>query len=173
MDRVTTRQMRQFYDLIGEQVDRGDYVPALLAHNVILEGMAYPVYRYEIKYWSRLDPGLSQIIRGAFADEAHHVSYGEAYVRSLVQGDLALRNRIDTLLKDFERLMTGVFEAVIDHYIGLYQAAANAHMDVMGDIAIFPGKRIAELSEEEQVLMLLDEIRQEHANRLAALGIQR
>jgi len=173
MDRVTTRQMRQFYDLIGEQVDRGDYVPALLAHNVILEGMAYPVYRYEIKYWSRLDPGLCQIIRGAFADEAHHVSYGEAYVRSLVQGDLALRNRIDTLLKDFERLMTGVFEAVIDHYIGLYQAAANAHMDVMGDIAIFPGRRIAELSEEEQVLMLLDEIRQEHANRLAALGIQR
>jgi hypothetical protein len=77
------------------------------------------------------------------------------------------------LLKDFERLMTGVFEAVIDHYIGLYQAAANAHMDVMGDIAIFPGKRIAELSEEEQVLMLLDEIRQEHAKRLAALGIQR
>jgi hypothetical protein len=173
MSRVTTKQMRQFYDLIGEQVDRGDYVPALLAHNVILEGMAYPVYRYEIKYWSRLDPGLSQIIQGAFADEVHHVSYGEAYVRSLVQGDLALRNRIDALLKDFELLMTGVFEAVIDHYIGLYQAAANAHMDLMGDIAIFPGKRIADLSEEEQVRMLLDEIREEHTKRLATLGIQR
>jgi len=173
MDRVTTKEMRQFYDLINEQVDRKDYVSALLAHNVILEGMAYPVYRYEIKYWSRLDPGLSQVIQGAFADEVHHVSYGEAYVRSLVQGDLAMRNRIDGLLKDFERLMTGVFGAVIDHYIGLYQAAANAHMDLMGDIVIFPGKRIAELSEEEQVRMLLNEIRQEHAKRLATLGIRR
>jgi hypothetical protein len=86
---------------------------------------------------------------------------------------VALRNRIDALLKDFERLMTGVFEAVIDHYIGLYQAAADAHMDLMGDIAIFPGRRMAELTEEEQVRLLLEEIRQEHAHRLAAVGIER
>ena len=69
--------------------------------------------------------------------------------------------------------MTGVFEAVIDHYIGLYQAAANAHMDLMGDILIFPGKRIAELSEEEQVRLLLQEVRDEHTQRLATLGIAR
>lgn len=173
MDRVTTKEMRNFYDLIGEQVDRKDYAAALIAHNVILEGMAYPVYRYEIKYWSRLDAGLSQMIQGAFADEVHHVSYGEAYVRSLIQGDVALRNRVDRLLKDFEQLMTGVFEAVIAHYIGLYQAAADAHMDMMGDIVIFPGKRIADLTEEEQVRMLLEEIRREHAKRLETLGIAR
>jgi hypothetical protein len=147
-------------------------VSALVAHNVILEGMAYPVYRYEIKYWSKLDPGLSQIIQGAFADEVHHVSYGEAYIRSLVAGDAVLRNRIEGLLRDFERLMTAVFEAVIHHYIGLYQAAADAHMDVMGDINIFPAKKIADLSEEDQVRLLLAEIRQEHANRMGTLGIQ-
>jgi hypothetical protein len=173
MQRVTTPQMRQFYDLIGEQVDRKDYVAALIAHNVILEGMAYPVYRYEIKYWSRLDAGLAQMIQGAFADEVHHVSYGEAYVRSLLQGDVALRNRVDALLRDFEMLMTGVFEAVIDHYIGLYQAAANAHVALMGDIMIFPGRRMADLTEEDQVRLLLQEVRDEHAQRLATLGIQR
>jgi 1,2-phenylacetyl-CoA epoxidase catalytic subunit len=173
MARVTTPQMKTFYDLISEQVDRKDYVAALIAHNVILEGMAYPVYRYEIKYWSRLDAGLSQMIQGAFADEVHHVSYGEAYVRHLLQGDVAMRNRVDTLLRQFEQLMTGVFEAVIDHYIGLYQAAATTHMDLMGDIMIFPGKRIAELSEEDQVRLLLQEVRDEHAKRLQTLGIQR
>jgi 1,2-phenylacetyl-CoA epoxidase catalytic subunit len=172
MGHVTTREMRLFYDLIGEQVDKGDYVSALVAHNVILEGMAYPVYRYEIKYWSKLDPGLSQIIQGAFADEVHHVSYGEAYIRSLIAGDPVLRNRIEGLLRDFERLMTAVFEAVIHHYIGLYQAAADAHMDVMGDINIFPAKKIADLSEEDQVRLLLAEIRQEHGNRMGTLGIQ-
>jgi hypothetical protein len=169
--RVTTKEMRQFYDLISEQVDKGDYVAALVAHNIILEGMAYPVYRYEIKYWSRLDPGLSQIIQGAFADEVHHVTYGEAYLRSLIASDAGLRGRIMRLLADFEKLMTGVFEAVIHHYIGLYQAAASAHLDLMGDIMIFPGKRIADLSEEDQVRMLLQEVRQEHAKRLVSLGI--
>jgi 1,2-phenylacetyl-CoA epoxidase catalytic subunit len=173
MARVTTPQMKRFYDLISEQVDRGDYVAALIAHNIILEGMAYPVYRYEIKYWSRLDAGLSQMIQGAFADEVHHVSYGEAYLRSLIAGDLTLRNRIQRLLGEFELLMTEVFEGVIDHYIGLYQAAASAHLDLMGDIQIFPGKRIAELSEEDQVRLLLQEVRDEHAKRLLTLGIQR
>ncbi len=171
MQHVTTKEMAQFYDLIMEQVDKGDYVSALVAHNVILEGMAYPVYRYEIKYWSRLDPGLSQIIQGAFADEVHHVSYGEAYLRSLIASDVALRNRIARLLGDFEKLMTGVFEAVIHHYIGLYQAAASAHVNLMGDIMIFPGQKMANLSEEDQVRMLLREVEQEHASRLITLGI--
>jgi hypothetical protein len=70
-------------------------------------------------------------------------------------------------------LMTGVFEAVIDHYIGLYQAAANAHLALMGDIMIFPGRRMADLTEEDQVRLLLQEVRDEHAQRLATLGIQR
>jgi 1,2-phenylacetyl-CoA epoxidase catalytic subunit len=173
MKSVTSREMKAFYDLIIEQVDKGDYVSALVAHNIILEGMAYPVYRYEIKYWSRLDPGLSQLIRGAFADEAHHVSYGEAFIRDLISGDVGLRNRVQGLLRDFERLMTGVFEAVIHHYIGLYQAAASTHMDLMGDIMVFPGRRMAELSEEEQVRLLLHEVQEEHAKREATLGIVR
>ena len=171
MASVTTKEMQKFYDLITEQVDKGDYVSAMVAHNIILEGMAYPVYRYEIKYWSRLDPGLSQIIQGAFADEVHHVSYGEAYIRSLIAGNIGLRNRIACLLGDFERLMTDVFEAVIHHYIGLYQEAARAHLDLMGDIMIFPGKKIADLSEEDQVRLLLQEVMQEHCNRLVTLGI--
>ena len=171
MDRVTTPEMRKFYDLIIEQVDKGDYVTALIAHNVVLEGMAYPVYRYEIKYWSSLDAGLCQIIRGAFADEVHHVSYGEAFIRALIAGDVALKNRTMALIRDFERLMTEVFEAVIHHYIGLYQMAANAHMDVMGDTMIFPGHKMADLTEEDQVRLLLADVKGEHASRLATIGL--
>ncbi len=172
MSRVTTPQMRRFYDLIREQVDRGDYIAAMVAHNIILEGMAYPVYRYEIKYWSRLDPGLSQIIQGAFADEVHHVSYGEALIRDQLRQDVATRNRIVTLLRDFEKLMTEVFEGVIHHYIGLYQEASRTHMDLMGDIQIFPGYRMADVSEEDQVRLLLEDVRNEHGRRMASLGVR-
>ncbi len=169
---VTTPALRKFYDLIEEQVDKGDFLASSLAQNITLEGMAYPVYRYEIKYWSRFDPSLSQVIRGAFADEAHHVGFGEAMMRGCF-GKLGSddRNRAIRLVHEFEQLMTDVFEGMIRHYIGLYQEAANGHLDLMGDLEIFPGRTMATITEEEQARMLLDEIKQEHNRRLRRIGI--
>lgn len=169
--RVTTREMAAFYDLIREQTDKGDYVGALVAHNIILEGMAYPVYRYEIKYWSRLDPCLARMIQSAFADEVRHVDFGEAFIANEMRRSPEARNRVRKLSADCSALMTGMFNAVIHKYIGLYQAAADAHMDLMGDIQIFPGVKMAEISEEEQVRRLLAEIQAEYDKRLSHLGL--
>jgi len=83
MEDVTTRELRRFYDLIDEQVDKGDFAGAMLAHNVVLEGMAYPIYRYEAAYWSVFAPRLTRLIKGAFADEVHHVLYGERIIPAL------------------------------------------------------------------------------------------
>lgn len=168
---VKTKEMRTFFDLIREQVDKKDYIAAILAHNVILEGMAYPVYRYEIKYWSRLDPGLSQIIQGAFADEVHHVTYGESFIREQIRKSVKTRNQVSRLAREFSGLMTDVFESVIYHYIGLYQEAANSYIDIMGDIKIFGNKRIAELTEEDQVRLLLEEVQAEYHKRLKTIGL--
>jgi 1,2-phenylacetyl-CoA epoxidase catalytic subunit len=170
---VTTRAMRNFYDLIQEQVDKKDFIGASLAQNITMEGMAYPIYRYEIKYWSRFDPGLSRIIRGAFADEAHHVSFGEAIMRSQLKGlGVEKRNQMVALLHDMQGLMTDVFEQVIKHYIGLYQEAANNHMDLIGDLEIFPGQTMANLTEEQQARQLLQEIKAEQAARLRRIGVE-
>jgi len=170
---VTTRAMRNFYDLILEQVDKRDFIGASLAQNITMEGMAYPIYRYEIRYWSRFDPSLSRIIRGAFADEAHHVGFGEAVVRSQLKGlSVEKRNQMVDLLHDMQGLMTEVFEQVIKHYIGLYQEAANNHMDLIGDLEIFPGQTMATLSEEQQARQLLKEIKHEQAARLKHIGVE-
>ena len=59
---VTTPAMQKFYDLIHEQVDKGDFIASTLAQNITMEGMAYPVYRYEIKYWSRVDSVMKLIM---------------------------------------------------------------------------------------------------------------
>ncbi|MEW5754901.1 MAG: ribonucleotide-diphosphate reductase subunit beta [Pseudomonadota bacterium] len=171
MERVTTPAMRKFYDLICEQVDKRNFITAMLSHNIILEGMAYPLYRYQRKYWSRFDPGLSQIIEGAFADEVHHVTFGEAIMRHHARGGEQQRNELRRLTADFHRLMTEVFEGVINHYVGLYQEAANNHMHLMGDIEIFPGHTMASLSEEDQVRLLLKEVQNEHSARLARIGL--
>jgi len=170
--RYTTPALRKFYDLLLEQVDKRDFVAGSLAQNIVMEGMAYPLYRYEIKYWSKVDPSLSKIIRGAFADEAHHVAYGEAMIRDrLSRLDAPAKAKLGELLGDFSRLMTEAFDQAITHYVGLYQECANQHMALMGDIEIFPGRLMASVSEADQARMILAEIKEEHRARAARLGL--
>ncbi|HXZ97235.1 MAG TPA: ferritin-like domain-containing protein [Burkholderiales bacterium] len=170
--RFATPAIRKFYDLVLEQVDKRDFIAGCLAQNIVMEGMSYPVYRYEIKYWSRIDSSLSQIIRGAFADEVHHVSYGEAIIKHHIKGlDPSKKSKLQALISEFSGLMTEAFEQVISHYIGLYQECANEHMSLMANIEIFPGRLISSVSEEDQVRLLLGEIRREHAQRAARIGL--
>lgn len=172
IQRYTTPALRAFYDLILEQVDRKDFYAASIAQNLIMEGMAYPVYRYEIRYWSRIDPGLSKTIQGAFADEAHHVGFGEAINKTHIQRiGSDERNRLLKLTHEFSKLMTQTFEEIINRYIGLYQECANQYMDVMGDIEIFRGRKMADVTEEEQARTVLHEIQNEHRLRLGRLGL--
>jgi len=171
--RYTTPAVRKFYDLILEQGDKRDFIAGSLAQNIVMEGMAYPLYRYEIKYWSRIDPSLSQIIKGAFADEAHHVGFGEAMMRAHMKGlDPGRRSRLQDMLRQFSTLMTEAFEQVINHYVGLYQECANQYMPVMGDVEIFPGRPMHTITEEDQVRLLLSEIKREHDERAARIGVQ-
>jgi hypothetical protein len=170
--RFTPPALRKFYELVMEQVDRKDFLAASLAQNVILEGMAYPVYRYEIKYWSRFDPGLSTTIAGAFADEVHHVGYGERINRVWAsRATIAQRERVRRLLDQFHMLMTEAFEEIIKHYIGLYQECATQYRDLVGDIEIFKNQRLGDLSEEDQTRILLSEIQREHRERLGRIGL--
>jgi hypothetical protein len=67
--------------------------------------------------------------------------------------------------------MSQAFEEVISHYVGLYQECANQYMDEMGDIEIFPGTKLATVTEEDQVRHLLNEVQREHQDRLGRLGL--
>jgi 1,2-phenylacetyl-CoA epoxidase catalytic subunit len=171
MEDMTTKELRKFYDLIEEQVDRGDFAAAMMAHNIVLEGMAYPIYRYEAAYWSIFDPSLTQLIRGAFADEVHHVKYGEAIISRYTKLGDASRNRMLALATDFHKLMTEVFESSIQHYIHLYQLVTDQYMELIGDIEIFRGRKMRDVPEKEQVYILLQEIQQEHKDRMQRIGL--
>ena len=100
-----------------------------------------------------------------FRDEAHHVGFGEEIIKSqLKRMGSEKRNRAKALLRDFQLLMSEVFEGVINQYIGLYQQAADNHMDLMGDIEIFPGHFMKDVNEEQQVRLLVKEIQVEQTN---------
>ena len=171
MDDMTTKELRTFYDLICEQVDKGDFAAAMMAHNIVLEGMAYPIYRYESAYWSVFDPSLTQLIRGAFADEVHHVRFGEAIISRYTRLGDASRNRMIKLADEFHKLMTAVFESSIAHYIHLYQLVTDQYMDEVGDIEIFQGRKMRDVSEKDQAYILMEQIQQEHATRMQRIGL--
>ncbi|WP_078125359.1 ferritin-like domain-containing protein [Leptospira alexanderi] len=172
MDRYTTPPLKKFFELIDEQIDKGSFEGAIVGQNLILEGMAYPVYRYESKYWSKLDPSLSQIILGAFADEVQHTGFGEAYLNQIIKKDINVKNKMKKLIEHFHTLMTEVFERVINHYIGLYQEASNCYMEIQGDIEIFKGHYMKDTSEEEQVRILLSSIQKEYRKRAIKIGLE-
>jgi 1,2-phenylacetyl-CoA epoxidase catalytic subunit len=171
INQYTTPPLKKFFDLLDEQLDKKNFDGAVIGHNLILEGMAYPIYRYETRYWSKFDPGLSQLINGAFRDEVHHNRYAEEYLKSRVRKDASARNQVLDLVRQFHLLMTDIFDNAVRHYIGLYQEAANGHMDVLGDIEIFPGKKMADMSEEDQTRRLQQEIQDEYKIRLRNLGL--
>lgn len=170
--RYTTPAMKKFHDLIYEQVDKADFLGATIALNVILEGLAAPVYRYETKYWSKLDPGMSELVNLAFQDEVQHIGFGENVARHFIGSGKTSRNKIQTLMADFKKLINEVFDGVVHHYIGLYQEAANEHMDAIGDIEIFPGHKMFDTTEEEQVKLLLKEVEREYTKRLMRIGLE-
>jgi hypothetical protein len=45
--RFHTASVQKFHDLVRENLDKRDFLGATIALNVSLEGLAYPVYRYE------------------------------------------------------------------------------------------------------------------------------
>lgn len=61
---------------------------------------------------------------------------------------------------------------MIKLFIGVYQEAAHNHMDLIGDLEIFPGRTMANVTEEEQARLLLQEIKAEQVTRLNRIGIE-
>ena len=88
---------RKFIDLCYEVADRGAFVDGLVLTNLVLEGMAYPLYGYEERYWKPVDPYLGRLIASAFSDETRHVAFGAALVGAALDDDRQARARVQRL----------------------------------------------------------------------------
>lgn len=172
LSRYTTPEMQKFHDLIYEQVDKQDFLATTIALNVILEGLAAPLYKYEALYWSRLDTGMSELVTGAFRDEVQHIGFGENLVKYYLKSGRIKNSAVTKTIREFRMLIDDVFDSMVHHYINLYQEAANGVMDIVGDIEIFPGHKIYNTSEEDQVKLLLAEVEKEYRKRLSKIGLE-
>jgi hypothetical protein len=68
-DAIRIPPLKRFLERCYEVADHGSFVDALVLMNLVLEGMAHPVYAYEERYWKPIDPYLAQLVRSSFIDE--------------------------------------------------------------------------------------------------------
>jgi hypothetical protein len=163
--------LRKFLDLCYEVADRGDFVEGLVLTNLVLEGMAYPLYGYEERYWAPVDPYLARLIRSAFADETRHVAFGAALVRGALDGDAAARARVQRLVDDARQVMGEVFAYYVRKFVGLFDAVARRHAALFAAAEFEPGRRLADTPYEEQIACIRQSIDREHGRLLLRAGL--
>jgi hypothetical protein len=140
--------------------------------NLVLEGMAHPLYSYEERYWAPLDPYLARLIRAAFTDETRHVAFGAAQVRALLRDDGGRRARAAALCADARLALREVFDHYIRELVGLFDAVARLHPERFAAAEFAPGRLIAETPYEEQVGAIQASIGRAHARLLARAGLE-
>ncbi|MBM4255106.1 MAG: hypothetical protein FJ147_04325 [Deltaproteobacteria bacterium] len=170
-DAILIPPLRQFIDRCYEVADSGLFVEALTLMNLILEGMAYPLYSYEERYWQPLDPFLAQLIRSAFIDETRHVAFGTAIVQRLLHDVPEHRNRVITLCREARMVMNEIFRYYIRKFVGLFDAVARRHGEHFADIEIAPGQLIVDTPYQEQVSIIHSHIDTEHTRLLGRAGL--
>jgi hypothetical protein len=163
--------LRRFMDRCYEVTDGGSFIEAMVLMNLVLEGMAHPLYSYEERYWKPLDPYLARLVRAAFTDETRHVAFGAGVVRALLRDDPARRAKAAALCAEARLAMGEVFSHYIGEFVGLFDAVARLHPERFADAEFAPGRLIAETPYEEQVALIQASIDREHARLIARAGL--
>jgi 1,2-phenylacetyl-CoA epoxidase catalytic subunit len=164
-------RFQRFADTVMEQVDRKDFIAAVIALNFVLEGLAKPLYDFETRYWSAADPGFSEIIRGAFADEVQHGNFGELAVKAAVGASADQRNRCRALVRDFKMLVGDIFEESRAKYGTMYQSAALENRELFEGIMIFQEKPFFSLTADEQIQQVGLRVETEFVRRCERVGL--
>src|SRR5688572_29756541 len=170
-DDILIPPLRKFLQLCYEVADRGDFVEGLVLTNLVLEGMAYPLYAYEERYWAPVDPYLASLIASAFADETRHVAFGAALVSKALDDDAAARARVQRLTDDARAVMGEVFTYYVRKFVGLFDAVARRHRALFAGADFQPGRRLADTPYQEQIACIRHSIDTEHARLLTRAGL--
>jgi hypothetical protein len=169
---VTSSAFIKFRDRVMELIDAKDFLGAVVAHNIILEGMAFPLYEYEQAFWRPFDPIMVDLVKFAFYDECRHVSFGEAQVRELTRGNIESHSRIQKLVSELTMVMEEAFRDFIKKLVPVYQLACERHKEVVSDFEIAPGMKMVDTPVSEQIEILLQVIKREHKARLERIGLE-
>lgn len=170
-EEIKTPPLRRFLEHCDEVVDRGRFVEGLVLMNLVFEGMAYPLYAYEQRYWEPVDPYLSGLVRTAFADESRHVGTGIDMVRKYSSSNGVTPPELTALCRDATMLMNEVFDYYVLKFVKLFDSVARRHKELFANAEFAPGRLISQTPYKEQVVAIRDSIHTQHSRILTRAGL--
>lgn len=153
---VGARYRREVLDPVQEFAtvlvrDEGDFVGAVLAFAIIIEGvLAASTELSELK-WRILDPAAGEIARGAAIDEIRHLAVGSSYVRDHLLANPEDRGHVMDVVRRGRRLWDQVAgEEFVMHRERLFDEGMPAHRELLADYELYPGRRLVDTTARER-----------------------
>jgi hypothetical protein len=171
LDAILTPPLKRFLERCYEVADGGSFTEGLTLMNLVLEGMAFPLYAYEERYWQPVDPFLGKLVHHAYADESRHCAFGAQLVRSLTEKDPAARARVSKLCAEAAQAMEEIFRYYVKKFVGLFDAVAKRHGELFSGAECAPGHLIASTPYQDQVAMIHRSITEGHTKLLERAGL--
>jgi hypothetical protein len=131
--------------------DEGDFVGAVAAFTIVVEGALAPAAELSERKWDRLDPAAGEIARGATIDEIRHLTVGSSIVREHLIRYPGYRSRVMDIIRAGRQIWD---EVPVRKYVlrreNLFQEGMHEHAELLDDYEVFPGRRLLDTSASER-----------------------
>ena len=109
---VTSPNLARFAEALHAIVEERDFVPALVGHNVLLEGVMLSVCGLLHGAQLEQNPKFANTLAGTVLDERRHAACGETAVTARLRGAPELRARAERLQRDLTHWILAAFSDI-------------------------------------------------------------
>jgi hypothetical protein len=131
--------------------DEGDFVGAVAAFTIVVEGVLAPAAELSERKWDRLDPAAGEIAHGAGIDEIRHLTVGSSIVREHLIRNPSYRSRVMDIVTAGCRLWDDV--PVLKYVLrreNLFQEGMQEHAGLLDGYEVFPGRKLLDTTPTER-----------------------
>lgn len=159
---VVIAPFRHFLQTCTDHADAGRVVETVTLLNLVLKGLAAPLYRHEVRYWQPVDPTLAALAQTAAEHECRHVGTGLELVAGLVRADPAQRAAVLDQFDEGRQAMREVSDYYIRRFVASFAAIARRQPELFARAEVAPGRRLADTPEAEQRALVTAAVEASH-----------
>jgi len=156
-----------------EVLEAGDFIGEVLVLTVIAEGVLAPAAEMSEYKWQVFDPLASQICLGVNIDETRHLAVGTAIIRQHLLERPEERGRAQEIVNRGLALVSSLpmLDILIERET-LFQKGLEQHRGLLDGCQLVPGRRLADTTAEERLLLQESWCSQVQADRLRYMGLE-
>lgn len=125
--------------------DEGDFIGAVVAFAIIIEGVLAASTELAEHKWATLDPIYGEICRGAVIDEIRHLAVGSSIVREHLIAHPESREHVMSVIHRGRELWSQISDReFVMNRERLYQEGITPLRGLLSDHELFPGCRLVD-----------------------------